>query len=440
MHIKNISAIFLAGLLLSANANALSPTVLNSVTVSSGLATLKTALEKNNISTALPTQDKQSVSFNSLENKIRTYNQNIKSFEKTLASINSTDVGLQFDLQRIQYSQQNASLSKQAEAYKSAIEKLEQATTSVDDATKAALEAQIEAITILQQQALGSIAANNAILSSLDEAEQDAQNELDETYTSTKKQLENSANQIIMGAQTQYITLVTMENNITALERSIAAIDRNLPVIEKQLEIGMASELDLKTLQNQRDTAQSSLESIITQKESLQNSLSIMLGNDANTTVTTQPLPDISYDIDKINYTEDLEQAMKNSYAIWQKQDAVRKASNDYEDNITSTVDAYEAAKIDLEATKTQTESSFRALYQTVLEKQRLLEQAEENLTLAEQNFEVSEVKYNIGNISKLEYENAKDTLESSKDAIKTAQIDVFTAYNKYQWGIKGVI
>ena len=75
-----------------------------------------------------------------------------------------------------------------------------------------------------------------------------------------------------------------------------------------------------------------------------------------------------------------------------------------------------------------------------LLEKQRLLEQANENLTLAEQNFKVSEVKYNIGNISKLEYENAKDTLESSKDAIKTAEVELFTAYNNYQWGIKGVI
>lgn len=441
MYIKNISAILLSGLLLSGmSANALTPQMTNNIILSSGFYSIKGVLEANNVPTTPPVQDSQSVTFNSLENKIRTYNQSIKSFEKTLASINSTDVSLQFSAQRFQYSQQNQALQKQVDAYKQAINQLQQAIPSADEATKSALTAQISAITILQKQAEGTITANNAIVAGLNDAEEDAENELAETYTSTKKQLDNAADQIVMGAQTQYITLVTIDNNITALERSISAIDRTTPVMEKQLEIGMVSELDLKTLQNQRDTAQSSLESIINQKETLQNSLSVMLGNDANTTVTVEGLPDISYDIKKINYTQDLESAMKNSYTIWQKQDALRKASNDYEDDVTSTLDAYDAAKLDLEAAKVQTENSFKALYETLLEKQRLLEQANENLTLAEQNFKVSEVKYNIGNISKLEYENAKDTLESSKDAIKTAEVELFTAYNNYQWGIKGVI
>ena len=441
MYIKNISAILLSGLLLSGmSANALTPQMTNNIILSSGFYSIKGVLEANNVPTTPPVQDSQSVTFNSLENKIRTYNQSIKSFEKTLASINSTDVSLQFDKQRFQYSEQNQALQKQVDAYKQAINQLQQAIPSADEATKSALTAQIGAMTILQKQAEGTITANNAIVAGLNDAEEDAENELAETYTSTKKQLDNAADQIVIGAETQYITLVTIDNNITALERSISAIDRTTPVMEKQLEIGMVSELDLKTLQNQRDTAQSSLESIINQKETLQNSLSVMLGNDANTTLTVEGLPDISYDIKKINYTQDLESAMKNSYTIWQKQDALRKASNDYEDDVTSTLDAYDAAKLDLEAAKVQTENSFKALYETLLEKQRLLEQANENLTLAEQNFKVSEVKYNIGNISKLEYENAKDTLESSKDAIKTAEVELFTAYNNYQWGIKGVI
>lgn len=443
MYIKSISAVLLSGLLLSGmSANALTPQMTNNIILSSGFTSIKGVLEANNVPTTPPVQDSQSVTFNSLENKIRTYNQSIKSFEKTLASINSTDVSSQFDKQRFQYSEQNQALQKQADAYKSSATKLMQAAsaTDINDATKNALKAQAEAMGMLAAQAEATIAINNKIVAGLDDAEEDAENQLAETYTSTKKQLDNAADQIVMGAQTQYITLVTIDNNITALERSISAIDRTIPVMEKQLEIGMASELDLKTLQNQRDTAQSSLESIINQKESLQNGLSVMLGNDANTTVTVEGLPDISYDIKKINYNKDLENAMKNSYTIWQKQDALRKASNDYEDDVTSTLDAYDAAKLDLESAKVQTENSFKALYETLLEKQRLLEQANENLTLAEQNFKVSEVKYNIGNISKLEYENAKDTLESSKDAIKTAEVELFTAYNNYQWGIKGVI
>lgn len=443
MYIKNISAVLLSGLLLSGmSAQALTPQMTNNIILSAGFASVKGALEANNVPTTPPVQDMQSVTFNSLENKIRTYNQSIKSFEKTLASINSTDVSLQFFQQKLQYDQQNDVLKKQADAYTASANQLRSAAAAedIDEATKNALIAQSEAMSMLAAQAQATITMNNAIVAGLDDAEEDAQHQLDDTYASTKKQLSNAADQIVIGAQTQYITLVTIDNNIAALERSIAAIDRTIPVMQTQLEIGIASELDLKTLQNQRDTAQSSLESIITQKESLQNSLSVMLGNDASTTVTVEDLPDISYDMKKINYANDLESAMKNSYTIWEKQDALRKASNDYEDDVTSTLDAYDAAKLDLEAAKVQTENGFKALYQTLLEKQRLLEQAKENLTLAEQNFEVSKVKYSIGNISKLEYENEKDTLENAKDAIKTAEVELFTAYNNYQWGIKGVI
>ena len=42
--------------------------------------------------------------------------------------------------------------------------------------------------------------------------------------------------------------------------------------------------------------------------------------------------------------------------------------------------------------------------------------------------------------ISKLEYENAQDTLETAKAAITTAQTDLFTAYNTYDWAKRGVM
>ena len=89
MYIKNISAILLSGLLLSGmSANALPPQMTNNIILSSGFYSIKGVLEANNVPTTPPVQDSQSVTFNSLENKIRTYNQSIKSFEKTLASIN----------------------------------------------------------------------------------------------------------------------------------------------------------------------------------------------------------------------------------------------------------------------------------------------------------------------------------------------------------------
>ena len=439
MYIKNISAVLLSGLLLSSiSANALTPQTTNNIILSTNLVSLQTIINDANISLS----GDKTVYFGSIDSLVRKNNESIKSFEKTLASILSTDTSSQFKDQIASYELQNISLSQQAAGYQASADELYKAAEATQDATtKAALEAQADAMDLLAKQAQMSIAMNNGIISGLEDSQEDAKHQIEDTYASTKNQLDNAADQIVIGAETQYITLVTIKNNIDTLNRSISAVDRSIAVMQTQLEIGMASELDLKALENQRQTLQSNLESLKSQQETLQQSLSIMLGNEVGTSVGVETLPYVSeYKLDNINYDEDLEQAMDNSYAIWQKADTARKASNEYMDSSYMTDDAYQAAKIDLEATKKQTENSFKALYDTLLEKQRLLEQANENLTFAEKNFKVSEVKYNIGNISKLEYENAKDTLESSKDAIKTAEVELFTAYNNYQWGIKGVI
>lgn len=441
MYIKNISAVLLSGLMLSnLSAYALTPQVTNNIVLSSSLVSLQTALNDTNIS--LSGDKTNYVYFSSIDSLVRKNNQSIKSFERTLAGIRSTDTASQFKDQIASYEIQNISLSQQAAGYQASADELYKAADATQDTTtKAALEAQANAMALLAQQAQMNIAMNKGIISGLEDSQEDAQHQLEDTYAATKNQLDNAADQIVIGAQTQYITLITIKNNIDTLNRSLAALDRSISVMKTQLEIGMASELDLKTLENQRETLQSNIESLKSQQKTLQQSLSLTLGNEVGTSVETKTLPHITeYVINKIDYDEDLELAMDNSYAIWQKADTARKASNEYMDNLYMTDDAYQAAKIDLEVTKEQTENSFKALYDTLLEKQRLLEQANENLKFAEENFEVVEVKYNIGNISKLEYQNEQDTLESAKDAIKTAEIELFTAYNNYQWAINGVI
>ena len=77
-----------------------------------------------------------------------------------------------------------------------------------------------------------------------------------------------------------------------------------------------------------------------------------------------------------MNYEEDLKEALDNSYSIWSAQDAAREASNQYEDGESSTVDAYEAAKLNLDYAKESAENTFRQLHRDVQDKKRLLDEA----------------------------------------------------------------
>lgn len=135
-----------------------------------------------------------------------------------------------------------------------------------------------------------------------------------------------------------------------------------------------------------------------------------------------------------MNYEKDLEAALDNSYTIWSARDEMRKASNDYEDNVTSTVDAYEAAKLNLEYAEESVTNSFRQLYLDVQDKKRLLDEAQTAYDMEKKNFDVDALRYKRGMISKNDYLTAQDDLAAQEDAVRTAEHDLFTAYNTYDW------
>ena len=445
MRTKQLKTALLAGAaaaLLTAQAGAVGAvqgTML--ITLGSGSAMVQAGLESSGLPTAPPAQDSKSIGFYGLEKTVRSYNQTIQSLQKTLASVGSTDVSSQFDSQRFSYGSQNTQLQKQAEEYEKSAKELWDAAEKADDAVKAALTAQAAQMETLAKQARTSIAMNNAIIDGLDDAEEDAQQKLDDSYAATKKQVENTADQLVMGAQNQYVTLCTLADSVTDLERSIAALDRNIAVLEKQYEIGMVSALEVETIKNQRIAAVSGKTTLENQIASLENTLSLTLGNDAGTTVHVQQVPEVTAkQLREMNYDKDLEQAQANSYTLWQKKDALRQASNDYEDDVTSTLDAYNAAKIDLAAAEEQLKNNFRALFNDVTEKKRLVDESGDDLALAETNFAVSQTKYDQGMLSQLDYLSAQDTLETARAAVTTAKTNLFTSYNTYQWAVRGVM
>ena len=89
----------------------------------------------------------------------------------------------------------------------------------------------------------------------------------------------------------------------------------------------MIGQLQLDTVQNQRDKLAQSIDTLETTRENLGSSVALMCGLDANTIVMPADFETLyEGNLDKMSYQKDLEQAQKNSFLIWQKQDAVRSA------------------------------------------------------------------------------------------------------------------
>lgn len=438
------SRVLLAGALclaLTAQAGALSVSGAAGFGASAAIDVTLDALGREDINAAPPVQDEQAIGFTGLEKTVRANNLTIRGFQKTLSSIENTDIESQFLMQKIQYSEQIKMYEQQAAAYQNAVTALTNALAdpALDGATQAALQAQLVTAKLNLTMSQESGKEIQQALDNIDDLQEDAQNQLDDTYAETKAQLDNTANQIVVGAQTAYLGIISTREGIETLDRNLAALDRQITVVEKQVELGMAAPLTLENLQQSRRSAAAQRETLELVQQTAENQLSLLCGNTAGTTVKPTTAPTVTAkQLSDMNYTADLAEAMDNSYSIWSAQDAARKASNDYEDDVTSTVDAYEAAKLTLENTKESVKNSFRQLYLDVQDKKRLLDEAQAAYDMEEKNFAVDQLQYDRGMISQMDYLTAQDDLAAKQDAVTTAEHDLFTAYNTYDWARRG--
>ena len=431
------SRALLAGALcltLTAQAGALSVSGVAGLGASAAIDVTLDTLEREGINAAPPVQDAQNIGFTGLEKTVRANNLTIQSFHKTLAGIANTDLDAQFFMQELQYQAQLNQYKAEYDAYNSYVQAL-QALGSSDGA----VEAQLQLAMTLRTLAQKGMDSMQMTIDGLDDAQEAAQDQLDETYAETKAQLDNTANQIVVGAQTAYLGIISTREGIETLDRNLAALDRQIAAVEKQVELGMAAPLTLENLQQSRRSVAAQRETLELVQQTAENQLSLLCGNTAGTTVKPTVAPTVtSKQLSDMNYTTDLAQAMENSYSIWSAQTAVRKASNDYEDDVTSTVDAYEAAKLTLENTEESMTNSFRQMYLDVQDKKRLLDEAQAAYDMEEKNFAVDQLQYDRGMISQMDYLTAQDDLAAKQDAVTTAEHDLFTAYNTYDWARRG--
>ena len=368
------------------------------------------------------------LTFDTLEKTVREGNVSIRSYQQTVESAEKTDVS-------DQYINKYFNLSQQIDAYDRQIRELKK---SRDDITDTALLGTIYAqIKMLQAQRESLYRQYN----DLDDDEDDAKDEQKKTVDSTRRQMQNNADTICMSAENNYISLASMQYSLAQTERSLQQLDRTIAQTKKQVALGIATKNTLSGLQSQRELLAAQQKSAQTSADSLRNTLAIQCGYPTGTEITIEALPGVTNEqLAAVDYEKDLASALENSYSIWSAGDSVRKASDDYENDVTNNLHAYEAAKIQRDATEESVKSSFRKLYKTMQEKVTAMTAAQGDLTQAQKTFAVSELQYKRGMISRLKYEEAQDTYMTAQETAENARTDLLTAYNNYEWATRGVM
>ena len=410
----------------------LSAALLCGMVVPAFAADTKTATNTTGTTQTQPTMPVK-LTFDKLEETVRQNNVTIKANNNTVLSAEKTDVSDQYIESYFQLSEQISSYQKQIKELKGTLNSLD-ASKPENAGLRKTLQSQIS---ILQR----NLAAAEASYKNLDDDEDDAKEDQEKTVDNTRRQMQNSADEICLSAENTYISLRGMKYTLNQTNRSIQQLDRNIATVQKQVKLGMTGVNTLKSLQAQRESAVASKASLTTQVGALTNTLAIQCGYTTGTQIETSDLPVVTAEqVTSIDYNKDLAEALKNSYAIYSKEYAMQTASDDYENNKTNTLYAYQAAKIDRDAQKESTTASFRKLYTDLQEKQTALAAADADLAQAKKTFTVSQVQYTRGMISKMAYTDALDTFTTAQETEVAARIDLLTAYNTYQWAKRGVI
>ncbi|MBD9068596.1 MAG: TolC family protein [Butyricicoccus sp.] len=368
------------------------------------------------------------LSFDTLEKTVREGNVSIRSYQQTVESAEKTDVS-------DQYVNKYFNLSQQIDAYDKQISSLKKSRDSIEDTDlRKTITAQISVLQATRDSLYQQY-------KDLDDDEDDAKDEQKKTVDSTRRQMQNNADTICLSAENNYISLASMQYSLAQTERSLQQLDRSIAQTKKQVALGIATKNTLSGLESQRELLAAQQKSAQTSADSLANTLAIQCGYPTGTEITIESLPEVTAEqLASIDYETDLAEALKNSYSIWSADDSVRKASDDYENDVTNNLHAYEAAKIQRDATEESVKSSFRKLYKTMQEKNTAMTAAQTDLAQAQKTFAVSQLQYNRGMISRIKFEEAQDTYTTAQETAENARTGLLTAYNNYQWAKRGVM
>lgn len=262
-------------------------------------------------------------------------------------------------------------------------------------------------------------------------------------------QIANAQNQIVMGAQTLYITLLGLEQTQQNLERSLAALDRTSAELDIRYEMGQISALTLAEVKSGRTSLLSGMKTLEMNLTGLRRQLEAMLGlEETPGTIQLAPLTAVTAeDLAELDYDRDLEWVMKRSYTL----EAAEKAWHDAADSYYELRDSDTAADYEVEAARYSMRAadlshqaaeqslglSFAALWDQIADQQQVLSAAKTALAVQQDTYAAAQLKYEQGVLSHNKLLDAADTLESARDTVETEQIDLFTSLNTYRWAVK---
>lgn len=379
------------------------------------------------------------LTYAAVEPLVRQNNLTVLSNRETLAGIEAVDIDEAID-----------DLEDMIDDLEDAVDGFEDLSDDIEDSMETAIGALYTvpglAALIPYQTALGAgtiaslqsqIETLKAQIGQLEDQIETLENTDYEPY---ERQFENIEDQIVMGAQTAYIGLATMQQNYVLLLQQIDLLGIKVNEMKTRYKMGQVSDLDVAEVEAAKLEADSGLETLKLSVRNTKGDLNLLLGRPASQGFLLDGLPELdTAQLAALNLERDLASGKRASYDIYKAEQALEDAK-DLDKSDDGRKNKIRAAEYTLSSTEQSFEQSFRKLFRDVAEKNRLVTVARQNQTLEARKLAVAETKYNRGMISRNDLIEAQlDKAEVDTD-VKLAQVNLFAAYMQYEWAVKGVL
>lgn len=375
-----------------------------------------------NAQTEIPAPDPVGqLSFANLESRVRENNLTVLMLEESIASIDAID-----------FDKMQEDLRKQLNAI-----------------------AKLQYLTIVAPDMAGGMTFD-ALQSSYDALKEQfddlKEGKIQDDYEATVRQLRNTEDQMVLGAETMYVSILELQNNDAQLQRSLAAMNRTVQEMELRYDLGQISALQLQQTKSGQTQLKSSLETVEMNLDNLIVQLEAIIGAEQTGALKLSEVPEITdAQIDAMDLEKDLAAAKEVSYDLYSAQKTLNDAKETYDDTVDSTGSnsyqrksaehTWKAAQYTYEAAVQSFELSFRTAFNAVGDQQQILKASQTALALQQDTYASMELKYQQGSISKNALQDAKDDLDDAQTAVDTARHNLFTAYRTYRWAVdKGLL
>ena len=262
-------------------------------------------------------------------------------------------------------------------------------------------------------------------------------------------QLKTAQNQMIMAAQTLYLTLLGLERSDAALTRSLAALDRTVNEMNLRYQMGQISALQLRQVTAGREQLVSGQKTLQMNMDLLRMQLCAMIGEDPGTKLALQSVEMIDADyVANMDLEGELKKSKEASYEIYAAKKTLEDAEKTYKDaekeygknskkmEFTQAKHTWQAAQYTYQAAMQSYDLKFRTQYAKVKDYAQILTAAQVSLDLEQAEYNVAALKYQQGTISANALKTAADELQEAKDSVATAQSDLYSNYITYQWAV----